>query len=182
MVGCWSPKPRMGVRLAPPLPQKRSITMSTYTFPVSDKGLAVKLEEINLTKMCAFIQETYGINLEPEEGETPLDALREFICDDTQRYLGEARSDGVICHKWSYGNDIYGDFVPLLDGVREVAVDVEADDWIMMCLPRYASLFERAYESEAALIDEMKRLYGRFLPDDFNYRERLARLAAVAWG
>lgn len=156
--------------------------MSTYTFPVRDKGLAVKTEEIDLTKICSFIKEQYGIDLEPDDGETLLDALRTFLCDESQWYLGEMWSEGVICHKWSYGNDITGDFVPLLNDAHEIEVSVENDDWVMMCLPRYASLFERAYENEEALIEEMKRLYGKFLPEDFNYKERLANLYAVAWG
>lgn len=156
--------------------------MSTHSYAASDKGLAVKLEEINIEKFREFIKERDGIDLEPENGEDILDALSEYLCEDSQWYAGEEWSNGVICHKYSYGNDIYGDFIPLINGVNEIDVNVEGDDWVMMCLPRYASLFEKAYENEDALITEMKFIYGKFLPKDFNYRERLASLCAVVWG
>lgn len=156
--------------------------MSTHSYAVSDKGLAVKIQEIDVEKFREYIKEKDGIELEPDEGEDIYDAIRQYICDDSQYYLKENWEQGVICHKWSYGNDIYGDFTPLIKDINEIDVDVENDDWVLMCLPRYASLFEQAYESEETLISEMKLLYGNFLPKDFDYRARLASLCAVVWG
>ncbi len=118
----------------------------------------------------------------PDGEESMYDALRDFLLEDTQWFIGKEWADGVICHKWSYGNDICGDFIQLKSAVHDVGVDLENDEWVLMCLPRYASLFEQAYSSEEALIAEMKSLYSKFLPDNFNYRDRLIKLCGVAWG
>lgn len=156
--------------------------MSTYTYAVTDKGIVAKIKEINLEQFRSFIKEHNGQDLIPEEGDDILDALTQYLCDDCQYYLGKQWADGVICHKWSYGNDICGDFIPILKDDYHIDVDVEADDWVMMCLPRYASLFEKAYDNEDVLIAEMKTLYSKFLPENFDYKRRLVSLSAVAWG
>ena len=72
--------------------------------------------------------------------------------------------------------------LPLLKDVNSIDVDVGDDDWVIMCLPKYASLFKRAYKNEDDLIAEMRKIYGSFLPEDFNYKERLVELSAVTWG
>ena len=156
--------------------------MSMHSYAVNDKGLAVKIEEIDIEKFRDVIKKHKGQDLYHDNNTTLRDALRDFLVEDAQWYIGDKWADGVICHKWSYGKDIYGDFIPLLDEVKQINIDVENDDWVLMCLPRYASLFEQAYLSGEALISEMKQLYGKFLPEDFNYRERLAFLCAVVWG
>lgn len=156
--------------------------MSTESYAVTDKGLVVKLNEIDIERFCDYVKEHENVEITPDDGGDIYDAICEFLCEDSQYYLGKAWSQGVMCHKLSYGNDIYGDFTPLCKEIKYIDVSVDDDDWVLMCLPRYASLFEQAYASEDALISEMKFLYGKFLPKDFNYKERLAALCAVAWG
>lgn len=54
MVGCWSPKPRMGVRLTSPLPENRKLVAYKSSDYVSEKhtGEAV----IYSTKVTVAIQ------------------------------------------------------------------------------------------------------------------------------
>ena len=158
--------------------------MSTHTYAVRDEGLIAKGEERNVKNLCDYIKEHEGITLKPDldENEDIYDAIRNFISEESQWYLGKGYQNGVICHKWSYGNDIDGDFIPLLKDVNSVDIDVGNDDWVIMCLPKYPSLFKQAYKNEDDLITKMRKLYGAFLPENFDYRERLVELSAMAWG
>ena len=125
------------------------------------------------------------MNLEDKEDDKHItDNIRDFLCEDCQIFLGKEWSDGVIYHKTACGNDVCGEFVSLLSAVKytDINISVEEDDWIMMCLPRYESLFNRAYQNEQELIDEMKQLYSKFLNNDFPFEKRLVCLQAVAWG
>lgn len=157
--------------------------MSSHYYALRDEGIAVKLEDLNVENLCNYIKEHDDVVLEADldNKEDIYDAIRDFLCEDSQWYLGKGSQDGVICHKNSYGNDMYGDFIPLLKDVDVANIDID-DDWVIMCLPKYASLFKRAYKNENDLIESMRKVYGKFLPENFNYRERLVELSAVTWG
>ncbi len=154
--------------------------MSCRTYAVIDKGIVVKIDELNLE---AFKELFKNI-----ECETNQDVLRQDVidalCEDCQTMLGNDWEDGVICYKETYGNDINGDFVSLLDcGQCFEDVGVQKDDWVFMCLPIFPSLFFAAYESEEALIKQMKELYSKFIKDEnFDYRTRLVTLQGYVWG
>ena len=153
--------------------------MSSNNYSVSDEGLVVKLEEIDVDAFCAYVKEHNGIILEADDDDEDIYAVIKWYLLENMQWEG---GQGAICDKESYGNDICGEFMPIIKEVAYIDISVEADDWVMMRLPRYESLFSQAYVSEEELISEMKCLYGKFLPKDFNYKNRLVNLYGVAWG
>lgn len=155
--------------------------MSTHTFGVFDEGLVVKLEELNAKKIIDYARNHLNKEVIIEEGETLTDTIRNLVLYD-EFCLGDSWENGIIYHKERYGNDIDGDFESLLTNEYFYDVSVPNDEWVMMCLPRYESLFNKAYDDEEDLVKTMKSLYGQFLENDFDYKKRLVRLVAAAWG
>lgn len=63
--------------------------MSTHSYAVSDKGLAVKIQEIDVEKFRNYVKENDGVELEADEGEDIHDTIRQYLCDDSQYCLKE---------------------------------------------------------------------------------------------
>lgn len=156
--------------------------MSTRTYCVSDKGIVVKMEELNYDEFFAFFKVADEYKNTKEENKPIL--TYELLIEDCQVMLGKQWTDGVICHKENYGNDIQGDFIPLIEDAAEACgVSVEQDEWVFMCLPKYPSLFKAAYKNKEQVIEKMKKLYSRFIRiKDFNYEARLVSLCGTVWG
>ncbi len=146
--------------------------MSYRTYATWDKGAVVGIEELNLQKLKEI--------LEIQEEMSEEDIIEELI------YAGQLSfGDGFISHKLSYGNNITGDFVNLLDQITELQdINVCYDDWVMFSLIKYPNLFKQAYKNENELIEEMKRVYSPLLadPEHFDWANRLVTLYGVVGG
>lgn len=159
--------------------------MSMKNYPVSETGLIVKVEEIDWAAILKATKTDYdsSIDLQTLDG----DDLIEIFGDEDTIWLGEGWEDGVIMFKRALGGseadgDFYNKVKETVDvGIRDV--DAREDDWVIFCLPRYASLFEQAYENETSLLEQMKTLYSRFIKDEhFNYANRLAEYNGTIYG
>lgn len=160
--------------------------MSMNYYAIEDDGLVVSLEEdLDIDAFVDYVKEHEGINLkedlDDEDKDSLVNAIEEFLMEQIQYCFTELSfGDGEICCKRSYGDVVSACFDPIF--ADYIDVDECSDDWIIMRLPRQASLFSAAYKDEDSLIEEMKAIYGKFLKKDFDYRGRLAHLVGVEIG
>ena len=57
-----------------------------------------------------------------------------------------------------------------------------ATELLMLYAEKQPKPFKIAYQDIDEVIDEMKKNFGKYLPDNFNYREHLGNFSAVTWG
>lgn len=138
------------------------------TNAITDKGLYVRLSELNLDT----IREKWFPDINVND-----DLIDEIMCEPLE--------DNSVCiiGKFCYGNDFEGDVLSLLDPDLILELSAIADDWVIMQLPRPANLFHAAYESENALLAEMIELYSPYIlnPKTFDFRNRLVYLRGTSW-
>lgn len=154
--------------------------MSMRSYPVSETGIVLKISEVN---WAAVMKKT---NTEYSPQELSEDDLIDVFDDDTV-WLGESWSDGVIAFKRGLcGDEADGEFRNQLkdstcSGINDV--DAARDDWVIFCLPRYPSLFKQAYKDEASLLNEIKKIYSRYIKaKDFDYASRLVEYSGTIYG
>lgn len=90
----------------------------------------------------------------------------EGICECISEFTGEAntlRDNGLI--SWNVDEIIY-----------------YQNDPICFVQLRYPTLFKRAYTDMDEIIDELKYKVGKYLPEDFDYRNKICNICGVYYG
>ena len=86
--------------------------------------------------------------------------------------------------------DIGGNFYSGADGECKTlkngfnsTIDIDSDmEFGILPLERSPSLCEKAYESCEEAIQELKTNFGEYLPDDFDYEQRLVMFVGTVFG
>ena len=136
---------------------------------ITDKGLFVRLNELNLDA----IRKKWFSDFEGDDEELVEEIFSEPLEDESLYITG----------KPCYGNDFEGDVSSLLDPDLVLELSTEADDWLIMQLPRFPQLFTAAYKSEDVLLKEMREMYSPYLsiPNSFDFRGRMVVLRGTTW-
>ena len=88
------------------------------------------------------------------------------ICDCISEFTGEAntlRDDGLI--SWNADEVIY-----------------YRSDPICFVQLRFPTLFKQAYKDMDEIVDELKYKVGKYLPEDFDYRNKICNICGVYYG
>ena len=107
--------------------------MSCHIYAVSDFGVVVTMEELDLGSMKSFFEEERDITFDDTY------SLEEQLIN----LLMDGYGNEFFCYKETYGNNLSGDFVHILTGKNRKLVfdvDVNSDDWVIMPLPKFPSL------------------------------------------
>lgn len=133
--------------------------MSMRDYAVSDFGLLLDEETI---KVIGFkVLEDYT-----DEDDMAYGLYDKGICEYISDFTGEAMrisdNGGII---WSSDCE---------DFSHEVIAYVPASN--------FPTLFERAYENIYDLIDEFKGKLGKYLPDGFDYRDKIRHISGTYFG
>ncbi len=141
--------------------------MSMRTYAVDAMGVVVKYDELD----CSAFED--GDGNRPKDMDELCECLEyEYIVDG-----------GSIVPKQTFGNDLEGDFIPLLDQSASIDVDATLDDWVIFDLPKYPSLFKAPYKDADDMISQLKATYSKYLlPKDFDWGKRMVRLMGTTWG
>lgn len=135
--------------------------MSMHNMGVNYYGVVVKTSEINFKEFQGF----FGFTDEDMENE-------EWRCSPVEY-------DKITIFSKTYisGEELSGEFIPLLYQGYFDEIDIDKDDWVIFELPRYPSLFEAVYKDAEDLIQQMKALYERFIDvKDFDWHNRAIHL------
>lgn len=143
--------------------------MSMETFFFEEMGLYVKISELNLTT----INNDFFGDLELSDDEIIENIKMENLC---------CTDGGEIIAPYSFGTDAQGTASYLLDKCFVSSLDFNGDDWVLMKIPRYPSLFVAQYKDEDSLIDEMQSLYSKYIKTDLDYKSRLIIYAGTIIG
>ena len=140
--------------------------MSTRYHAVDDYGLVIdkKIAKYMIEKLSKEDRDFFD---DYDENDDIQYALYEYgICEYISEFTGEAntlRDDGLI--SWDLDKVTYyqGDlvcFVPL----------------------KLPTLFKRAYTDMDEIIDELKYKVGKYLPENFDYRNKICNICGVYYG
>lgn len=147
--------------------------MSYHIHAVSDFGVVAKIEELDLESMRSFFEEERDISFNDTY------SLEEQIIN----LLMDGYGNEFFCYKETYGNNLSGDFVHILIGKNRKLVfdvDVHSDNWVMMPLPKFPSLFHKQYKNEKDLVESVKKIYAKYIKvKDFSFENRLLELRGV---
>lgn len=134
--------------------------MSMRYNAVDEYGLVI--DEKYGRQIAKKLDESY-----PENGNDWIYTLYDYgICECISEFTGEAntlRDDGRI--SWD------ADKVTYYHG-----------DPICFVQLRYPTLFKQAYRDMDEIIDELKHKVGEYLPDDFDYRNKICNICGVYYG
>jgi len=108
----------------------------------------------------------YGLYVTTADIETyaekrELDAFDLLI--DIGNYYGDAEGECILC----------------LDEENSFNCD---DSFAILSLERFPKLFVQAYENKETALRELKEEYAQYLPDDFDYENKLVRFAGTVYG
>ena len=145
--------------------------MSMREYPYRVLGLYVKKEELNLSKIRA----------ESFSEDMPDDEVFEELSYDCN-YLTETGGSILPISQFTGGYDfLNGEIIGLLDD--SINLDIN-DEWVLMELPEYPTLFKAAYKDEDDLILRVKELFKDYILNEssFDYRKRLIKLAGTYCG
>ena len=135
--------------------------MGMRDYAVSDYGLLLDEETIKVIASKVFDDFS-----EDEKEDWAYLLYDNGICEYISEFTGEAMrisdSGGII---WSSDCDNYR---------NEIIAYVPVSN--------FPTLFKRAYENIYALIDEFKRELGEYLPDDFDYRDKIRHISGTYFG
>lgn len=56
------------------------------------------------------------------------------------------------------------------------------ESFAILSLSKFPTLFEQAYESKDAALNELKENYGEYLPCDFDYEGKFVRVVGAVYG
>lgn len=133
--------------------------MSMRDYAVSDFGLLLDEETIKIIGFKVLKDYT-------DEDDMAYELYNEGICEYISDFTGEAMrisdNGGII---WSSDCE---------DFRHEVIAYVPASN--------FPTLFERAYENIYDLIDEFKGKLGEYLPDGFDYRDKIRHISGTYFG
>lgn len=133
--------------------------MSMRDYAVSDFGLLLDEETIKI--IGSKVLEDYT-----DEDDMVYGLYDKGICEYISDFTGEAMrisdNGGII---WSSDCE---------DFSHEVIAYMPASN--------FPTLFERAYESIYDLIDEFKGKLGEYLPDGFDYRDKIRHISGTYFG
>ena len=79
----------------------------------------------------------------------------------------------------NYYGDAEGECMLYLDEEKSFNCD---DSFAILSLERFPKLFVQAYENKEAALCELKEKYAQYLPDDFDYEDKLVRFAGTVYG
>ena len=135
--------------------------MSMRYYAVSDYGLLLDEETIKIIASKLF--EDFSEDEKEDWGYLLYD---HGICEYISDFTGEAQQlsdNGTVV--WSSNGEVYND-----DVIYYIA------------LSKYPTLFNGAYSCMDELIDEFKENLGEYLPDDFNYRNKIRHISGTYFG
>ena len=133
--------------------------MSMRDYAVSDYGLLLDDETMKIILSRVYPDYT-------DEDDMAYELYDKGICEYISDFTGEAMrisdNGGII---WSSDCE---------DFSHEVIAYVPASN--------FPTLFERAYENIYDLIDEFKGKLGEYLPDGFDYRDKIRHISGTYFG
>lgn len=140
--------------------------MGMHNYGVHYYGVVALATEVNLEE----IQKEFGFSKQDME-------------DEAWRYeFMELDEGSILPRDYVSGEGLEGDFTSLLSHDYFQYISAEEDDWVLFELPKYPSLFKRRYKNEDEMIEEIKRIYGRFISnEDFDWKSRLVELKASVY-
>lgn len=136
--------------------------------------------------MCEHPVDDYGLVFNGNH----LNMLAAKICDDyTDEYFDKNRYDyyDVVKDKLSlqYISEFTGETLSIKDDGTSVwdNTDIYNDDAIYyLNLSKYPTLFKAAYENIDEIINEVKTKIGKYLPNDFPYRDFIRHIVGTYYG
>lgn len=136
--------------------------MSMRDYAIDDYGLILNEKEIKL--IASKLLKDFDENM--DYIELAYELFSNGILEYVSEFTGEAiEVDNVGMYSW-YGNDeMYN---------NDVIVYVQ--------LSRYPTLFKSAYNNMEEIIDEVKSKIGKYLPEDFNYRDKIRHICGTYYG
>lgn len=133
--------------------------MSMRDYAVSDYGLLLDEETIKIIYSKALPYCT-------EEDDMVYELYNHGICEYISEFTGESipiREDGYV----TWGGD---------------SEDYRCETIVYVPTSNFPTLFKKAYENIDEIIDEFKGKLGEYLPDDFNYRDKIRHISGTYFG
>ena len=128
----------------------------------------------------------YGLMLTQE---TMKQLAKELVKDFSEEEYNEEcwEFDDLVSEKIGaeYLSNFSGDIILLADngGDDWYNVDNFTDDVVhFVPLKNYPTLFKKAYENVEEIVSEMKYRVGKYLPEDFDYRNNLRHICGTCYG
>ncbi len=134
--------------------------MSMRAYAYEDYGLL--LEEDDLKKIAPTV---FDNEEQVDDTDIPFDLHDMGIISMVSEFAGEAFAIG------DDGKDDWG-------GCEEY----DGDSVCYVPIPKYPSLFSRAYKDINEMILDLKQRVGNYLPQDFPYRERIRHIVGTYYG
>lgn len=133
--------------------------MSMRDYAVSDYGLL--LNEGTIKTIASKVLPDYT-----DEDDLAYELYNEGICEYISEFTGESigvTNDGII--SWGANYEDYR---------NEVIAYVP--------LSKYPTLFKKAYKNIDEVVEEFKLKLGEYLPEDFNYRNKIRHISGTYFG
>ena len=134
--------------------------MSMRDYAVDDYGLVLDKEVMNI------ILSKLEIELLDEDADLSYILYDEGICEYISEFTGEAQTindDGYF--------DWGGDYK-----------SYRGDNIAYVPLAKYPTLFKRAYNNMEEIVEEFKSKLGDYVPEDFDYKNRICHICGTYFG
>ena len=134
--------------------------MSMRDYAVDDYGLVLDKETVKIIASQVFDDYT------EDEYDLEFELYDKGICEYVSEFTGEAQElgeDGV--YTW-FGN--YKTY--------------NCDMIVYIPLKNYPTLFKQAYNNMEEIVEELRAKVGEYLPEDFDYRNRICHISGTYFG
>lgn len=124
----------------------------------------------------------YGLVLSPEDCALIASKVFDFYNECEDEDWGYLLYDRGICE---YDSEFTGEAVKISDSGSELwgnSNSYDNDSIYYASLHYFPTLFTSAYNNMDEVVEELKERLGEYLPDDFDYRSRIAHIIGTYYG
>lgn len=143
--------------------------------------------------MIYYSFDDYGIILKKDE---VIEFCRKYLKENDEDWYNELFSEGreeIDACECQERVDSCIQYIRYITGEAQIIgkdgsvsdcdeFDLSCDTFFYIPILKYPNLFERAFESFDEMVQKHKKVYGKYLPDDFDWDRRFAHIVGTCYG